>query len=107
MTQTALKEAAQVGVRRDKIVGMWWACAEQDTVPAGAAIGYICGTFHSTGRHFPLIQDILTSVYARGQGPGPDSEVGMVYWIRGVRRGPLTTEAIRNTTFACPIHGGY
>jgi branched-chain amino acid transport system substrate-binding protein len=69
MTQIALKEAAQVGIPRDKIVGVWWACAEQDTVPAGeAAIGYICASFHATGTRFPLIQDILTYVYARGKG---------------------------------------
>src|SRR5262249_37883389 len=60
MTPTALKEAAQVDFPRDQIVGGWWACAEQDTVPAGeAAIGYICATFHATGSDFMLIQGIL------------------------------------------------
>src|SRR4029434_9805779 len=49
MTVTALKEAAQIGIPRNKIVGVWWACSEQDTVPAGeAAIGYICASFHGT-----------------------------------------------------------
>jgi branched-chain amino acid transport system substrate-binding protein len=28
MTTAALKEAAQVGFPRDKIVGNWWACSE-------------------------------------------------------------------------------
>jgi branched-chain amino acid transport system substrate-binding protein len=66
-TITALKEAAQVGFPRDQIVGNWWACSEQDAVPAGeAAHGYICATFHGTGTHFPLVQEILTYVYARG-----------------------------------------
>jgi branched-chain amino acid transport system substrate-binding protein len=96
MTPTALREAAQVGIPRDKMVGVWWACSEQDTVPAGeAALGYICATFHGTGRNFPLIQDILTYVYARGKGPGPEGEVGTVYWNRGVLRGVLTAEALR------------
>src|SRR5262244_837841 len=77
MTTTALKEAAQVGIPRDKIVGNWWSCSEQDTVPAGeAAIGYICATFHATGTDFPLIQEMLTHVYARGKGPGPKRDVG-------------------------------
>ena len=59
MTTTALKEAAQIGFPRDKIVGQSYACAEQDTVPAGeAARGYICATWHATGTHFPLIQDL-------------------------------------------------
>ena len=96
MTPTALKEAAQVGFPRDRIVGNWWACAEQDTVPAGeAALGYICATFHATGTQFPLIQDILTYVYGRGKGPGPEGEVGTVYWIRGLLRRLLTAEALR------------
>jgi branched-chain amino acid transport system substrate-binding protein len=96
MTTTALKEAAQIGIPRNKIVGVWWACSEQDTVPAGeAAIGYICANFHGTGTDFPLIQDVLTYVYARGKGPGPESDVGTAYWLRGMLSGFFTTEAIR------------
>ena len=71
MTSTALKEAAQVGVPRDKIVGPHPTCSEQDMVPAGeAAIGFICATWYGTGTHFPLIQEMLTYVYARGKGRG-------------------------------------
>jgi branched-chain amino acid transport system substrate-binding protein len=96
MTPTALKEAAQVGVPRDKIVGTWPTCSEQDMVLAGeAAIGYICATFHATGTHFPLIQEILTYVYAQGKGAGPDGEVGTMQWIHGMLRGLLTAEALR------------
>jgi branched-chain amino acid transport system substrate-binding protein len=77
MTSTALKEAAQIGFPRDKIVGPHPACTEQDMMPAGeAAMDYICATLYGTGRNFPLIQDILTSVYARGKGAGPESDVG-------------------------------
>jgi branched-chain amino acid transport system substrate-binding protein len=96
MISTALKEAAQVGVPRDKIVGAVPACAEQEMVLAGeAAIGYICATFHGTGTDFPLIQDILKYVYAQGKGPGPASEVGTVHWNRGLLRSLLITEALR------------
>jgi branched-chain amino acid transport system substrate-binding protein len=64
---TALKEAAQVGFPRDKIVGAA-TCAEQDMLPAGeAARGFICATWHGTGRHFPLVQEVLQYVYGRGQ----------------------------------------
>jgi branched-chain amino acid transport system substrate-binding protein len=67
MTTMALKQAAQVGFPRDKMVGPHPTCAERDVVPAGeAAIGFICASLHGTGRDFPLIQDILTYVYARG-----------------------------------------
>ena len=96
MTATALKEAAQVGFPRDKIVGTCSTCAEQDMVPAGeAAMGFICATWYGTGTHFPLIQDMLTYVYARGKGAGPERDVGTAHWIRGVLRGVLTTEALR------------
>ena len=95
MTITALKEAAQIGVPRDKIVGPHPTCVEQDMVPAGeAAIGFICASVHGTGRDFPLIQDILTYVYARGKGPGPASDVGTGHWIRGLVRALLTPEAL-------------
>ena len=54
-------------------------------VPAGeAAIGFICAICRGAGSHFPLIQDMLTYVYARGKGAGPAGDVGTVYWIRGV-----------------------
>jgi branched-chain amino acid transport system substrate-binding protein len=96
MTATALKEAAQVGVPRDKIVGPHATCAEQEIVPAGeAAIGYICATWYGMGTHFPLIQEILTFVYARGKGAGPVEDVGTAHWIRGMLRGLLVAEGLR------------
>ena len=96
MTPTALKEAAQVGVSRDKIVGNRVLCAEQGMLPAGeAAIGFLCASFLGTGTHFPLIQDVLKYVYAQGKGPGPASDVGTTFWIRGMLSGFFTTEAIR------------
>jgi branched-chain amino acid transport system substrate-binding protein len=96
MTTTALKEAAQIGVPRDRIVGFAGSCTEQDVVPAGeAAIGYICAVLHGTGTHFPLLQEVRTYVYARGKGPGPERDVGTVYWIRGLLSGLITTEGIR------------
>ena len=96
MTMTALKEAAQVGVPRDKIVGAWPTCTEQHVVPAGeAAIGLICTNWYGWGTHFPLIQEIFQSVYARGKGAGPKEDVGTASWMRGMLRALLTTEALR------------
>ena len=96
MTSTALKEAAQVGVPRDKIVGAFPTCTEQDVVPAGeAAIGLICTNWYGWGTHFPLIQEIFQSVYARGKGAGPKEDVGTASWMRGMLRALLTTEALR------------
>src|SRR5262249_39167989 len=96
MTATALKEAAQFGVPRDKIVGNWWTCSEQEMVSAGeAALSFICATFHGPGTDFPLIQDVLKYVYAQGKGPGPERDVGTAFWIRGMLSGFFTTEALR------------
>jgi branched-chain amino acid transport system substrate-binding protein len=95
MTTTALKAAAQVGFPRDQMVGSMPTCTEQDVVPAGeTAMGFICANWSGTGAHFPLIQDILTSVYARGKGAGPERDVGTGPWMRGLLRALLTAEAL-------------
>src|SRR5262249_30100594 len=97
-TTTALKEAALVGFPRDKIVGNPGTCAEQDMLPAGeAAIGFSCASGLGMGRHFPLIQEVLTYVYARGRGAGPEREVGTRLWIVGMVRALLVTEAVRTS----------
>ncbi len=106
MTMAALKEAAQVGFPRDKIVGPSPSCAEPEMVRAGdAARGYPCATWHAAGRNFPLIQEILTYVYARGQGPGPEEDAGTMRWNLGVLDGMVTTEGIRRAMreFAHPL----
>jgi branched-chain amino acid transport system substrate-binding protein len=96
MNWTALKEAAQIGFPRDRIVGPTATCAEQNLLPAGeAAIGFICTSRYGWGTHFPLIQDLLTYVYARGKGAGPESAVGTPLWVAGLLRGLLTAEALR------------
>jgi branched-chain amino acid transport system substrate-binding protein len=95
-TTTALKEAAQIGVPRDKIVGPHPTCTEQDVVPAGeAAISPICTNWYGWGTDFPLMQEIFQSVYARGKGAGPEQDVGTSPYVRGMLRGLLTTEAMR------------
>ena len=72
-TATALKEAAQVGFPRNRIVGPHPTCSEQDMVSAGEeAMGFICTLWWGTGTHFPLIQEVLQYVYAQGKGAGLD-----------------------------------
>ena len=44
-----------MGFPRDKMVGSYPACVEQEIARAGeAAIGFICATWFGTGRNFPL-----------------------------------------------------
>jgi branched-chain amino acid transport system substrate-binding protein len=96
MAMTALKEAAQLGFPRDKIVGWTPICNEQSMVLAGeAAMGFICATYYAPGRDFPLIQEIVQYVYGRGKGPGPAGDVGTDRWKLGVLDAVLVTEAIR------------
>jgi branched-chain amino acid transport system substrate-binding protein len=57
--------------------------------------GLVGVTADATGRHFPLIQEILHDVYAQGKGPGPEGEVGTARWNLGVLDAVLVTEAIR------------
>ena len=74
MTWTALKEAAQDGIPREKIVGPTATCTEQNLIPAGeAAIGFICvaryGTWDPLSAPPPGPH---ACVYARGKGAGPE-----------------------------------
>jgi branched-chain amino acid transport system substrate-binding protein len=69
MNPTALKAAAKIGFPREKIVGVWWSGAEEDTIPAGdAAKGYISAGFNVAGTNYPVIKDIKKHVVRQGQG---------------------------------------
>ncbi len=97
MNPTALKAAAKTGFPREKIVGVWWSGAEEDTIPAGdAAKGYIAAGFNVAGSNYPVIQEIQKHVVAKGKSNMEDkSRVGSIYYNRGVVHGIITVEAIR------------
>jgi len=96
MNAVAIKTAQRNGFPRDKILGVWWAGSEEDTIPAGdAAKGYTTMTFNTPG-NYPLLDDIRKKVYGAGKGNLDDkSRVGSVYHMRGVTAAILWTEAIR------------
>jgi branched-chain amino acid transport system substrate-binding protein len=80
----------------DKFIGVWWSGSEVDVRPAGDdAIGYKAGNFHGIGTDFPVVQDILTNLYAKGDGTGSDEQVGEVLYNRGLINMFIITEAIR------------
>ena len=96
MCSTAIKEAARIKFPRERMIGVWWCGSEEDVVAAGsAAKGYVTTTFHAPGAAFPVIDEILKSVHAKGNGNIDTERVGSIYYNRGVVQGILTTEAIR------------
>jgi len=97
MNPTALKAAAKVGFPSDRIIGVWWSGAEEDTIPAGAAAkGYIAAGFNVAGANFPVVQEIKKIVYTKGKGEMEDqTRIGSIYYNRGVVHGIITVEAIR------------
>ncbi|THC41398.1 ABC transporter substrate-binding protein [Massilia sp. Mn16-1_5] len=96
MNSVAIKTAQRNGFPREKILGVWWAGSEEDTIPSGeAAKGYTSMTFNTPG-NYPLIDEIKKKVYAAGKGNLADqSRIGSVYHMRGVTLGVLWVEAIR------------
>ena len=97
MNPTAIKTAQRTGFPREKLIGVWWAGAEEDVIPAGAASkGYTTAAFNVSGDKLPLVQDIKKVVYAKGKGNMEDeSRVGSVLHTRGIVHGIITVEAIR------------
>lgn len=97
MNPTALRTAARTGFPREKMIGVWWSGAEEDTIPAGdAAKGYTSAGFNVAGNSYPVIKDIEKHVYAKNKGNMEDkSRLGSVYYNRGVVHGIITVEAIR------------
>ena len=97
MNAVAVKTAARVGFPREKMLGVWWAGSEEDTIPAGdAAKGYSTMTFNTPG-NYPVIDDIRKKVYAAGKGNLSDKDrIGSVYHMRGITAGIIWVEAMRN-----------
>ncbi|WP_432380918.1 ABC transporter substrate-binding protein [Duganella sp. P38] len=96
MNAVAIKTAQRNGFPREKILGVWWAGSEEDTVPTGdAAKGYSAMTFNTPG-NYPVLDEIRKKLYDAGKGNLADpARIGSVYHMRGVSAGILWVEAIR------------
>jgi len=96
MNSTALREAVATGFPRDRMYGVWWAAAEPDVISSGAdAKGYNgLALQHGAGRA-KVHEDILKLVHAKGQGTGPQEEVGTVLYTRGLISALLSIEGVR------------
>ena len=96
MNSTALKEAAAVAYPRDKMLGVWWAGAEADTVPAeDAAKGYKALALNPSGTNFPIHKDVFALLYDKNMGAADRKDVGSVLYNRGMINALFATEAVR------------
>jgi len=96
MNQVAVKEAAAIGFKMDRVVGNWWTGTEVDVIPAGdAAKGYKSMNFNAPGAGFKVHQDINKFLYDKGKGAGRRDGIGEVLYNRMVVNAMLNVEAIR------------
>lgn len=103
MNQVAITEAANIGYPMDQFIGIWWAGAEPDVLPAGAgANGYKALSFNGVGDDFPFYADLRKYVTDAGKGKGDGTTVGTVQYNRGVLAAMMAAESARK---AQEIHG--
>lgn len=97
MNHTAIKEAQATGYPREKMYGALWAGAEPDVKGLGDdAKGYNAVAMqHGAGHSTKVVQEILSTLHARGLGTGPKEEVGDVYYMRGIVSAMLSIEGVR------------
>jgi branched-chain amino acid transport system substrate-binding protein len=96
MNGVAVKEAAAIGYKMDRLVGNWWSGSESDVVPAGdGAKGFKSMTFHAPGATFKVHQELIKHVYDKGKGATKKESLGEVYHNRGMINAMLNVEAIR------------
>ncbi len=95
MNPTAIKEASLIRYPMDHFIGNWWAAAEVDVRGSGVpAEGYIGANFHEVGAKAPIFAEIKSELYAKGQGTGPEAELGEVLYNRGIANSAFTVEAM-------------
>src|SRR5260370_34384552 len=91
----ALKEAAAVAYPRDMMLGVWWAGAEADTVPAeDAAKGYEALALNPSGASFPVHRDVFAQLYDKNLGAADRKDVGTVLYNRGMINALFATDAV-------------
>ena len=97
MNPVAIRTARKVGFPADHIIGNVWSNSEEDVKPAGAAAeGYIAITTQASGQNYPVVQEIVKTVYGAGKGNLDDKgRIGRVYHNLGIVNGILNVEAIR------------
>jgi branched-chain amino acid transport system substrate-binding protein len=97
MNPVALKTAQKTGFPADRIIGNVWSNSEEDVIPAGdAAKGYTAITTQASGAEYPVLQEVIKTVYGAGKGNLDDKKrIGSVYHNLGIVNGILNVEAVR------------
>lgn len=97
MNPVAMQTAVRTGYPVSRLIGNIWSNSDEDVIPAGkAADGYQAITTHPAGTNFPVVQEIIKTVYGGGNGNLQDkSRLGSVYWNLGIFAGVVHTEALR------------
>lgn len=102
MNQVAVQEAANIGFPMENFIGNWWAGAEHDVTPAGAAADGYKSLNMNRVQHYPVLDEIKTLVHDAGNAAGDGSNLGSVLYVRGMYAAMLAAEAIAK---AQEIHG--
>lgn len=92
----SIKEFRKNGYKLNKIISLVWGAGENDMIASGCkenkADGYLAMHFAGVGRDFPVIKEIIDTVYKDQDVP---DIVGQVYYNRGVFNAAVTIEAMR------------
>jgi branched-chain amino acid transport system substrate-binding protein len=100
--QVAIQEAANIRFPMENFIGVWWAGAEPDVIPAGAGSdGYKSLNMNKMG-DYPVFAEIQEKVIDAGKAAGDGSNIGTVLYTRGMYAAMLAAEAIKK---AQQMHG--
>ncbi len=102
MNQVAVQEAANINFPMENFIGNWWAGAEHDVTPAGAAANGYKSLNMNRISDLPVFGEIKTLVHDAGNAAGDGSNLGSVLYTRGMYAAMLAAEAIAK---AQEIHG--
>ena len=97
MTSTAIKEAQATGYPREQMIGNWWSGSEADVQDIGAgAKGYTSLVPHDgNNKNATVLKDILSEVYAKGQGSGSKDKVNEALYMTGLLHAFYAVEGVR------------
>jgi branched-chain amino acid transport system substrate-binding protein len=91
-----LKEAAKLGIPREKFISFVWGFSEDELNLAGAAAEGYHGVSYTAfpNDHLPIFEEVRR--HYRDQGKGPPSEMNSLWYVRGFYIAPLLAEGLKH-----------